>query len=200
MFRTYREDNEYVEFKFIHVLKRIEKCDMWAVVRALLGKGKDIAFDPTAPLPAAGQGRPEMGNKKDKQARDEVPEMERLQSSIDNCIAVVAMNNAARKEKEAVREVNFDARWTMMFEKQEVKIGLLKTNVATIKRKEDLALLTVDTSSMCAEVKAWHKAQCEIILAKIRPPTVSSTTTPTANPPETPNGEEDEEVEEVFRI
>jgi hypothetical protein len=41
-----------------------------------------------------------------------------------------------------------------MFEKQEVKIGLLKTNVVAIKRKEDLALLTADTSSMCAEVKA----------------------------------------------
>jgi hypothetical protein len=54
----------------------------------------------------------------------------------------VATNNAAR-------EVKFDARWAMMFEKQEMKIGLLKTNVTTIKRKEDLALLTTDTSSMC---------------------------------------------------
>jgi hypothetical protein len=38
------------------------------MVRASLGKGKDVAFDPTAPLPATGQGRPEMGNKKTKQA------------------------------------------------------------------------------------------------------------------------------------
>jgi hypothetical protein len=45
-----------------------------------------------------------------------------------------------------------------MFEKQEVKIDLLKTNVTAIKRKEDLALFTVNMSSMCAEVKAWHKA------------------------------------------
>jgi hypothetical protein len=45
-----------------------------------------------------------------------------------------------------------------MFEKQEAKIGLLKTNVAAIKRKEDLALLITDTSSMCDKVKVWHKA------------------------------------------
>jgi hypothetical protein len=74
-----------------------------------------------------------MGNKKAKLARDKVSAMERLQSSIDKCIAGVATNNAAREEK-------FDARWAMIFEKQEVKIGLLKTNVAAIKRKEDLAL------------------------------------------------------------
>jgi hypothetical protein len=40
----------------------------WAMVRALLGKGKDFAFDPTAPLSATGQGHPDMGNKKAKQA------------------------------------------------------------------------------------------------------------------------------------
>jgi hypothetical protein len=77
------------------------------------------------------------------------------------------MNNAAR-------EVKFDARWAMMFEKQEMKIGLLKTNVTAIKRKEDLALLTIDTSSMCVEVKVWHKARCEIVLAEMRPPSASS--------------------------
>jgi hypothetical protein len=85
--------------------------------------------------------------------------MERLQSSIEKCIAGVATNYAAREEK-------FDARWDKMFEKQEVKIGLLKTNVAAIKRKEDLALLTTDISSMCAEVKAWHKTQCNMILPR----------------------------------
>jgi hypothetical protein len=139
-----------------------------------------------------------MGNKKAKLARDEVPAMERLQSSIHKCIAGVVTNIAAR-------EVKFDGRWAMMFVKHEVKIGLLKTNVAVIKRKEDLALLTTDTSSMCVEVKAWHKAQCEVILAEIRLPPASSNTTLMPNPSETPNGEaptdeEDEEVEEVFGI
>jgi hypothetical protein len=92
-----------------------------------------------------------------------------------------------------------------MFEKQEVKTGLLKTNAAAIKRKEDMALLTVDTSSMCDEVKAWHKAQCKLILAEMRPPPASSNPTPAADPPEAPNGEappnkEEEEVAEVFNI
>jgi hypothetical protein len=131
--------------------------------------------------------------------------MERLQSSIEKCIAGVATTNAAREEKEVASEVKFDARVATKFEKQEVKIGLLKTNVIAIKRKEDLALLTADTSSMCAKVKAWHKAQCDIILAEMRPPPASSTMTPAANPPEAPNGAattvgDDEEVEEVFHI
>jgi hypothetical protein len=132
--------------------------------------------------------------------------MERLQSSIEKCIAGVATNNAVRKEKEAAREVKFDAWWAKMFEKQEVKIDLLKTNVAAIKRKVDLTLLTADTSSMCSEVKAWHKAQCDIILAEMRPPPASSTKTPAAaNPPEEPNGATptgvvDVDVEEVFDI
>jgi hypothetical protein len=129
-----------------------------------------------------------MGNKKAKQAREDAPAMGRLQSSIKKCIAGVATNNASREEKDAVREVKFDAWWAMMFEKQAVKIGLLKTNVDAIKRKEDLALLTADTSSMCAEVKACHKAQCDIILAEMRPPSASSTMAPAANPPEAPNG------------
>jgi hypothetical protein len=68
IFKMYRADNEDVKFKFIHVFERIEKCDKWAMVRASLGKGKDVAFDPTMPLLGVGQGRLEMGNKKAKQA------------------------------------------------------------------------------------------------------------------------------------
>jgi hypothetical protein len=82
MFKMYHADNEDVEFKFIHVFKRIEKCNKWKLVRASLGKGKDFAFDPSPSLPAAGQGRPELRNKKSKQAREDAPAMERLQSSI----------------------------------------------------------------------------------------------------------------------
>jgi hypothetical protein len=88
----------------------------------------------------------------------------------------------------------------MMFEKQEVKIGLLKTNVVAIKRKEDLALLTADTSSMCTKVKAWHKVHCDLVLAEMRSPPASSTSSNpamAADPPKSPTGEE-EEVEEVF--
>jgi hypothetical protein len=81
-----------------------------------------------------------------------------------------------------------------------VKIGLLKTNIAAKKRKEDLALLTTDTSSMCDAVKAWNKAQCELILSEMMPPPASSNPTPAADPPEEPTGEEEEEVPEVWSI
>jgi hypothetical protein len=146
-----------------------------------------------------------MANKKAKLARDEAPVMERLQSSIDKCIAGVATNNVAGKEKYVAREEKFDTWWAMMFKKQEMKIGLLKTNVVAIKRKEDLALLTADTSSMCDDSKACHKAQCDLILAEMRPPPASSNPMPAADQPEgtnseAPAGEEEEEVEEVFAI
>jgi hypothetical protein len=48
-----------------------------------------------------------MGNKKAKQAREDVPAMERLQSSIEKGIAGVATNYTAR-------EVKFNARWDKM--------------------------------------------------------------------------------------
>jgi hypothetical protein len=115
----------------------------------------------------------------------------------------VATNYVAREEKEAMREEKFDARWDKMFEKQEVKIGLLKTNVAAIKRKEDLALLTTDTSLMCAEVKAWHKAQCDMILAEMRlPPPTTSAPPPAPNPPNgaAPTAGRDDNVEEMIHI
>jgi hypothetical protein len=106
----------------------------------------------------------------------------------------VSSNNVAREEK-------FDAWWAMMFEKQEVKIGLLKTNVAAKKRKEDLTLLTADISSMGAEVKTWHKAQCDLILAEMRSPPMSSTSsnpTPTSAPLERPAGGEEEHRDDEF--
>jgi hypothetical protein len=48
-----------------------------------------------------------------------------LQSCIEKCTADVTMNNVLRDEK-------YDARWVMILEMQEIKIGLLKTNVAKI--------------------------------------------------------------------
>jgi hypothetical protein len=86
-----------------------------------------------------------MRNKNTKLARDEASTTNRLQSCLEKCIAGVASKNNAGEEK-------FDARWAIMFEKQEVKIRLLKTNVTTKKRK-DLVLLTTDMSSMGTEVK-----------------------------------------------
>jgi hypothetical protein len=90
MFQTYCDDNDEVEFKFIHVFKWIETCEKCAEVRASLGKEKGVAFDPTMALPAAEKGCLAMGNKKAKLARDEAPVAERLQSRIEKCITGVA--------------------------------------------------------------------------------------------------------------
>jgi hypothetical protein len=96
------------------------------------------------------------------------------------------------------RKINVAA---MMFKKQDVMIGLLKINVAAIKRKEDLAFLTADMSLMCAEVKGVAQGACDLVLAEIRSPPTSSTSSnpkPVADPPEASIGEEEEEGEEVF--
>ncbi len=71
MITAYREDNDDVEFKFVHVFARIETCDKWKEVRTALAKA-NVPFDPNdAPTPAA-VGRP-IGNKKAKAARDSAP-------------------------------------------------------------------------------------------------------------------------------
>ena len=38
MFAAYRNDNDGLEFKFIHVFSRIEMCDKWTDVRTDLAK------------------------------------------------------------------------------------------------------------------------------------------------------------------
>jgi hypothetical protein len=56
---------------------------------------------------------------------------------------------------------------------------------------------------MSTELKPWHKAQCDLILAEMRSPPVSSTSshpTPATEPPESPTGKEEEDGEEVFTI
>jgi hypothetical protein len=59
---------------------------------------------------------------------------------------------------------------------------------------------------MCAEVKAWHKVQCDMILAEMRlPPSATSALPPAPNPPEAPNGAtptagRDDDVEEMIHI
>ena len=70
MFTAYREDNEDVEFKFIHVFARIETCEKWTEVRTALAKA----------------------------ARDATPAIEKLHSSILACIADAATHAAMRAE------------------------------------------------------------------------------------------------------
>jgi hypothetical protein len=92
MFQAYREDTDDVDFKCIHIFKRIETCEKWAETQASLGKANDGAFDPTATMSARPSGhgmrhRPQRGC---NHAREVHPD--------------VMMTNVSRDEK-------YDARW-----------------------------------------------------------------------------------------
>ena len=117
--------------KFLHAFTSIKSCEKWTEVRLNLGK-KDT-YNPDEPATAAADGCPD-GNKKAKAARAGAPAAERLQSSIERCLVDAKTHAIQRKEK-------CDARWSMLLEKQDIKIDLLKTTVATKKRNTDLAFL-----------------------------------------------------------
>ena len=71
MFAMFRQDSSNQDFKYLHVFKRIEKCEKWADVRRTLAKAKET-YKPDAPTPAAADGRPD-GNKRAKTAKDATP-------------------------------------------------------------------------------------------------------------------------------
>jgi hypothetical protein len=73
MITSYREDNDDVYFKFIHV--------------------KAATFDPSATATLAAVGRP-VGNKKAKAMRDAASASEKLHSSILACIVDAAAHAA----------------------------------------------------------------------------------------------------------
>ena len=58
MFGLYRQSNNEAEFKYLHVFKRIDKCEKWAEVRRTLAKAKET-YKPDAPMPGAADGRPD---------------------------------------------------------------------------------------------------------------------------------------------
>jgi hypothetical protein len=62
MITAYREDNDDVEFKFVHVFAQIETSDKWTEVRTTLAKA-NTPFDPNVAVTPAAVGRP-VGNKK----------------------------------------------------------------------------------------------------------------------------------------
>ena len=131
---------------------------------------------PDVPGTTAADGRPD-GNKK---AKASAPTTERLHSSIERCIADAKTHAIQREEK-------CEARWSQMMEKQNVKIELLKTNVAAKKRNTDMAfLMSADPTTMDDKVKAWYMGQRDLILNEIPAPTPTPTPTMTPTPKPTP--------------
>ncbi|CAM0902630.1 unnamed protein product [Alopecurus aequalis] len=157
MFEMYRGDNVQAEFKLLNVFTRIESCEKWIECHQDLAKNKEVVYNPNASVAGAAEGRP-IGNKKTKAARDMAPAAERLQSSIDQCIADA-------KSQAVVREEKSEARWTAQMKKQDAKLDLLGTNVAVKKRNNDLAfLMRADTTAMYPFVRTWFMAERAIIL------------------------------------
>ena len=132
MFGLYRQGNNDVEFKYLHVFKRIEKCDKWADVRRTLAKAKET-YKPDAPTPGVGDGRPE-GNKGAKKGKHADSATTRVQESIEHCLADTQPRAALREEKT-------EPRWSALMMKSAVKLNLFRTNVAAKKRNTDLAFL-----------------------------------------------------------
>jgi hypothetical protein len=75
-------------------------------------------IDVDAPPSTASEGR-HISNKKAKDARDAVTSWERVQASIDRCLADVSANSIMRDQKS-------DARWVILMEKQD-NIELART-------------------------------------------------------------------------
>jgi hypothetical protein len=170
MITAYREDNNDVEFKFIHVFTRIETCDEWSETRSTLSKGK---FDLDAVPALALDGRP-MGAKRAKALRNVAPGIEKLHSSIMACMADAASHAAERAEQAAKMEQVAAVRWASVIERQDAKLELIKANVAAKKRREDLSILMVDTAGMDDDVREWWKAQRTAILYEVRGPPAST--------------------------
>ncbi|CAM0870852.1 unnamed protein product [Alopecurus aequalis] len=157
---AYKND-ENADFKFLHVFVVIEGCEKWAEVRRSIRKGKEYVPDEVAP--SASEGRPLMGHKKAKAARDGAPAAAKLQASIETCFAD-AQTQAAKREEIAKQ------RWAALMANSEVKLDLLRTGTVAKKRNHDLAFLMAgEPATMDPEVRAWFMEQRRLILSDIIP-------------------------------
>jgi hypothetical protein len=135
---------------FLNVFSRIKICENWKKTRLTLIKTKDGVYKLDMPIAPASEGRPELGNKKSKPAKAMGTLGEQLQASINACIA----NARAHVEE---RQLKDGAGWKLHFQKQNVKIELLKTTATVTKRNTDLQfLLGGNTVNMDDAMKAWY--------------------------------------------
>ena len=179
MFAMYRQDNSDQEFKYLHVFKRIEKCEKWADVRSTLAKAKETNKR-DEPRLNVGEGRPE-GNKGAKKGKHADSATARVQESIEHCLADAQARAALCEEKT-------EAWWSALMTSSAVKLDLLRTNVAAKKRNTNLAFLRGGADmhqSNDEAVKAWYLAERGLILNQLpssTPPTPTLTPMPTPSP------------------
>ncbi|KAE8800523.1 putative methionyl-tRNA synthetase [Hordeum vulgare] len=147
MFDMFRQDNNDLEFKFLHVFARITSCKKWTEVRLALAKTNDNVYNPDVSVSGAAKEHHD-DNKRAKAARDPTPTSERLQSSIEHCIADARSQYTKREEKSKVR-------WSALMTKHDVKLGLLRTNVAVKNSNTGLTfLMGADMAMLNLQVKA----------------------------------------------
>uniref|UniRef100_A0ACD5TNZ6 Uncharacterized protein n=1 Tax=Avena sativa TaxID=4498 RepID=A0ACD5TNZ6_AVESA len=187
MISAYHEDNDDNEFKFIHVFTRIKGCDKCAKTRTSLAKANSSNYDPGAAPSAVSEGRP-VGHRKAKAMRDAAPATKKLHSSILACMADAPTHTDMRAEQATRLEEISATRWASVIERQDIKLGLIKANVVAKKRREDLAILMVDTKDMDSEVRAWCVDRRALILSENRATANqnNSPTPATATPTPTP--------------
>ena len=153
MFALYRQSNSDAEFKYLHVYKRIDKCEKWAEVRRTLDKAKET-YKPDAPTPGASEGRPD-GNKVAKKGKYAVGATARVQESIEHCLADAQARAVLREEKT-------EARWSALMSSSAIKLDLLRTNITVKKRNTDLAFPLGEADMLQSNdeaVKAWYLAE-----------------------------------------
>jgi len=178
MFTMYRRDNLDADFKFLHVYKRIDKCEKWAKVRRTLDKAKET-YKPDATTPGASEGRPD-GHKLAKKGKNADAATTRVQESIEHCLADAQARAVLREEKT-------EARWSSLMKNSAIKLDLLRTNVAAKKRNTDMAFLMGGADMLQSndeKLKAWYLVQRGLILNELptaTPTTPTTTRTPSPN-------------------
>ena len=121
MLEAYKDD-EKTDFKYIHVFLVIEGCEKWAETRRSLAKGGK-EYVPDAPVAGASDGRPPIGNKKARAARNAAPAAAKLHASIESYITDAQAHAAKRDETSKQR-------WGAVMDNSKVKLDLLRAGAA----------------------------------------------------------------------
>ena len=127
----------------MHCFKLLRNCEKWRMHRKTLATAGRTDVDDVS----NSEGRP-IGMKKAKAA---------VAASIDKVFADVTA-------KSSMRHAQMDKRWDALLQKTDIKLDLVKSKVAVLKRKEDFMILTADVSNMTPQLKAAHTMFCAHIL------------------------------------